>query len=266
MDFILYIARIQDDSGCVRGVYYKDVCEKANMCKQKFYEVIRALQEKKIITYIHTDNCDFDITIINNDFSYKGSLQEGYVNLSREIFHTKYFKELKVKEKWLLLEFLKLTHSNNTSHQIGLNNFYAKYSNALNVTKRVVRGYLHTMRRFFSIGRKNGKYFITYRAKVMSPRITDTYKKGYGRKAEVDYFYENEINRMCRHFRIKKIEEEKCHDAIGVIKRYKDRAKDQSKNILDVIEKCVCFMSKGKSKEFSPAYLNKLTKQELKSS
>ena len=263
MDFVLYVARIQDDAGHVRGVYYRDVCEKAGMCKQKFYEVIRSLQDKNIITYTHTNDCDFDITILNNDFSYRGSLNEGYVNLSREVFHTKYFKELKVKEKWLLLEFLKLSNNKNKSHQIGTDNFYNKYKHLLGVTKRVVRGYLHTMKRFFSIGCVNGKYYITYRAKVMDPRITDAYIHGSLGSAEVDYYYENEINRMCRHYHIKRIEEDARIDVIGVIKRYRERAKLQGKNILDVIEKGIYFIAKGKRERFSPAYLNKLTKQAL---
>ena len=33
VDFILYVARYQDDYGCIRGMYYRDVCENADMCK-----------------------------------------------------------------------------------------------------------------------------------------------------------------------------------------------------------------------------------------
>lgn len=67
VDFILYVARYQDDYGCIRGMYYRDVCENADMCKQTFYDTLRSLQAQGIITYSRV-NQDYDITILDNDF------------------------------------------------------------------------------------------------------------------------------------------------------------------------------------------------------
>ena len=118
IDFILYVARYQDDYGCIRGMYYRDACENADMCKQTFYDTLRSLQAQGIITYSRV-NQDYDITILDNDFSYPGAYHEGYINVSRQVFHTRRFHELKAKEKLLLLHFMKITHSASGSYQIG---------------------------------------------------------------------------------------------------------------------------------------------------
>ena len=72
VDFLLYVAHYQDDYGRIRGIYYRDVCQACDMCKQTFYDVLRSLQQKGVITYVRADR-DYNITILDNDFSYKGS-------------------------------------------------------------------------------------------------------------------------------------------------------------------------------------------------
>ena len=161
VDFLLYGAHYQDDYGRIRGIYYRDVCQACDMCKQTFYDVLRSLQQKGVITYVRADR-DYNITILDNDFSYKGSYEEGYINVSRSVFDTDKFNKLRAKEKIFVLHLMKVTHENAKSFQIRTENFYKKYTELLGVTKKVLRGYLHSMRRFFSVGKKDGKYFITF--------------------------------------------------------------------------------------------------------
>ena len=169
VDFLLYIAHYQDDYGRIRGIYYRDVCRACDMCKQTFYDVLRSLQQKSIITYVRADQ-DYNITILDNDFSYKGSYEEGYINVSRSVFDGERFNQLRAKEKILVLQLMKVTHENAKSFQIRTENFYRKYTELLGVTKKVLRGYLHSMRSFFSVGKKDGKYFITFLASVFKSK------------------------------------------------------------------------------------------------
>lgn len=124
MDFFLYIARYQDLAGNVPGVHNQDVCKHTGMCKQSFYTVLRSLQKKGIIEYRKCSEIDYDIHIVDNDFSYDGAFQEGYINLHRKVFHRERFKKLKANEKYLLFELLKRTHENRSSFRIGTQKFY----------------------------------------------------------------------------------------------------------------------------------------------
>lgn len=135
MDFLLYIARYQDLAGNVPGVHNKDVCKHTGMCKQSFYTVMRSLEEKKIIKSVKRSEIDYDILILDNDFSYTGAFQEGYVNLHRQIFHQKQFKTLKSNEKYLLMELLKRTHENSSSFQIRTKKLYEVFTKLLGVIR-----------------------------------------------------------------------------------------------------------------------------------
>ena len=44
---------------------------------------------------------------------------------------------------------------------MGTQKFYEVFTKLLHVTKRVIRCYLHSLRRFFSVGIKDGLYYIT---------------------------------------------------------------------------------------------------------
>ena len=58
IDFILYIARYQNDSGIVSSVYYKDVCSAIHISIQKFYDIIESLQAKDLIHAEKLNNAD----------------------------------------------------------------------------------------------------------------------------------------------------------------------------------------------------------------
>ena len=166
MDLFLEIVKMQDESGCARGVHNKDICKKTGMSKQSFYNALAELKDKGIITYEHgydehMNKFDYCVTVVDNDFSYEGALKEGYVSLQRSVFHKETFKQLKAKEKFLVLWFIHITNENTSPHSHGVKMFYEKYQKMLQVTKRVIRMDLHSIKKFFSIWIKDGIYHIT---------------------------------------------------------------------------------------------------------
>lgn len=217
MDFFLHIARYQDRSGFVVGVHNQAVCRATGMCKQSFYTSMRGLAEKGVITYDRNDN-DYDIMILGNNFAYENAWKEGYINLQRKVFHQKKFKALKANEKYMLMEFLKRTNeSSKTSFHIYTKNFYRNFIGFLGVTKRVIRAYLHSLRRFFSIGIKNGQYYITYRHSVFDPKEETIHID--------DQDYEHLVKVHCRRKRIEYTDQQ-LHDTAWLLKEYRDQYKD----------------------------------------
>lgn len=254
VDFILYVARYQDDYGCIRGIYYRDVCRNADMCKQTFYGTLRALKEKGIITYSHVEQ-DYDITILDNDFSYPGAYHEGYINVSRQVFHTSQFHDLKAKEKLLLLHFMKITHSSSGSYQIGTTKFYSKYMKLMGVTKRVIRGYLHSLKKFFAIGVKDGKYFISYLRRIFNDR---------GEISETNQYMGHLVGVSCRRAKIKQFVPEAVQDVVTIIKQYRQEAKENgSKNIFEIVDECIQTSVRDRAKELNSKYIHKLVRSVL---
>lgn len=250
VDFILYVARYQDDYGCIRGMYYRDVCKNADMCKQTFYDTLRSLQAQGIITYSRV-NQDYDITILDNDFSYPGAYHEGYINVSRQVFHTRRFHELKAKEKLLLLHFMKITHSASGSYQIGIGKLYTKYMQLLGVTKRVLRGYLHSLKKFFAIGIKDGKYFISYLRTVFNDRVE---------VSETDQYMRHLVRVSCRRAKIKDFVPAAVKDVVTIMKQYRKEAQESSigKSIFEIVDDCIC-----QAKELNSKYIHKLVRGAL---
>ena len=250
VDFILYVARYQDDYGCIRGMYYRDVCKNADMCKQTFYDTLRSLQAQGIITYSRV-NQDYDITILDNDFSYPGAYHEGYINVSRQVFHTRRFHELKAKEKLLLLHFMKITHSASGSYQIGTGKLYTKYMQLLGVTKRVLRGYLHSLKKFFAIGIKDGKYFISYLRTVFNDRVE---------VSETDQYMRHLVRVSCRRAKIKDFVPAAVKDVVTIMKQYRKEAQESSigKSIFEIVDDCIY-----QAKELNSKYIHKLVRGAL---
>lgn len=190
MDFFLYLVRRQDLRGSVAGVHNQAVCKATGMCKQSFYSTLYSLRNKGIITYAKNTEIDYDVVITNNDFSYPESFREGYVSIHRQVFHRKSFKKLKANEKYLFFELMKRTREETGSFRIGTKKLYDKFSQLLHVTKRVIRCYLHSLRRFFSIGIKDGLYYITYLHSVFAERE----EKGV-EEQEFEYYTEVQCRR-----------------------------------------------------------------------
>jgi hypothetical protein len=261
MDLFLYVAKYQRLNGFVAGVHNQDVCRATGMCKQSFYTAMRGLERKGIVKISRTSDIDYDLLILDNDFTgkeaFKAGRCKGYIDLSRSIFHKKQFKQLKAKEKWLLLYFLHCTHDNSSSYRIGTGNFYKKFCAMLGVTKRMVRSYLHSLRAFFSVGIVKGIYYITYKRSVFNQ------KQGEQEKQEHEFF----ASALLRRNKIRKYNQEALAETAKLIKQYRGIAHDSGYNIFDVLEKAVRESipdeSKPKDRKLSYKYVHKLVRETL---
>lgn len=261
MDLFLYVAKYQRLNGFVAGVHNQDVCRATGMCKQSFYTAMRGLERKGIVKISRTSDIDYDLLILDNDFTgkeaFKAGRCKGYIDLSRSIFHKKQFKQLKAKEKWLLLYFLHCTHDNSSSYRIGTGNFYKKFCAMLGVTKRMVRSYLHSLRAFFSVGIVKGIYYITYKRSVFNQ------KQGEQEKQEDEFF----ASALLRRNKIRKYNQEALAETAKLIKQYRGIAHDSGYNIFDVLEKAVRESIpdelKPKDRKLSYKYVHKLVRKTL---
>ncbi|WP_334104160.1 hypothetical protein [Muricomes intestini] len=251
-DFLLYIGRYQDRMGCVEGVYYRDVMRNTGMCKQSFYNALEGLETKKIISYCKNSEIDYDIRILDNEFPTQESFKEGYIKLNRKIFRATKFLKLKAKEKFLTIEFLKITHENASSYQKQKDDFFDKYCRMLGVTRRVIRGYLHHLRKLFSIGIKDGKYFITY--------LHTVFKDDNRRSQELQHF-DHLIKKECQR-RYIQYDQQTIQDTAKLIQQYRQEV-GGTKEMLLVLGTCIeSSVSQLKKQEryLKPDYIHKLVR------
>ena len=161
IDFILNIAEYQDEFGVVHSVYYKNICEKCNFSYQTFYNVLNSLYEKGLINYQknHLDDLkrkDFTITINNNDFS-DDDFSKGYLNVASLNFKSDKFKKLKAGEKLLFLYMQRFTQG----WHLLLDNFYDRFCNLFDVSRKTMQIYLHTLKKLklLGVGHKRNKNY-----------------------------------------------------------------------------------------------------------
>ncbi len=263
MDFLLFVARFQNLKGEITGVHHSMVTKGTGMCKQSFYAAMRGLEQKGIIEVTKRSEIDWDILILDNDFSHKGAFQkgnEGYINLHRKVFHTKRFQNLKAHEKYMLMYFLKCTHKNSGSYRIGTKTFYEKFKNELHVSCRVIRSYLHKMRYFFSIGIKRGLYYITYKSGIFE----QTAEKGV-EDTELEAF----VEAWCRRLKIKSPSPGQIHDTARLYKQYRPTMQAMGKNLLcfypilgqaiqDTVQEEI-----PKNRKLNPAFVHKKVREAL---
>jgi hypothetical protein len=224
IDFIIFISRYQNEFGIIKGVYYKEVCKELEVSYQTFYDIKNSLISKNIIKAVKGSYTDWDIQIIDNDCSDPESFEEGYINTNHDIFYNKDFFSLKVGEKLLAMEFIKIASAGvRGSYNIGVKKFYEKYMDMFKVTKRVMQNYLHSLKRFFSIGIKEKQYWITPLAKV--------YRSFGSKRTEVDNYNKHLGETICRRERVK-FTEQTLKDTVDLLKQYRNNLLDQAEEIL----------------------------------
>lgn len=259
-----YMIRRQDDSGCVFGVHNKAVCNVTNMSKQSFYNALKGLTKKEVITYVPGTNnmcgrsIDFNVTIINNDFSYEGAEKEGYVTLQRKLFRSKEYAKLKPHEKFLVFWFAHLTNENTQSYKRKAKEFLQQYSEMLGVTKRVVRTYMHSLKSFFAIGVKKGICYVTY--------LRGMFEKDY-RTTQRNNVQENYISALVRQLKIKKTNDKNIKDTAYLMTQYKEAAALNGRNIkmllTKIITKLAFSVSEPRNRELNAKYIHTILRKEL---
>lgn len=269
-----YMIRRQDKEGKVFGVHNKAVCQTTKMSKQSFYNALRGLAEKKVITYeagvpeytvnpvtqhkIFGRSIDYNVTIIDNDFSYEGAEREGYVSLQRKLFRSKEYASLKANEKFLLFWFAHLTNENTQSYKRKAKEFLGQYSAMLGVSKRVVRSYMHTLKNFFAIGVKKGICYITY--------LHEKFEKDYSSNQR-NNVQENYIQGLVRHMKIKKASTRDIKDTAYLMSQYDKLAEVHGRDIKLLITKIICpcarKVKEPKNRVLNAKYIHKIVRSEL---
>lgn len=259
-DLLLYIVKAEDQAtGKVEGVFYRDVIKHTGMCKQSFYNALRGLQEKNVISCEQNSEVDYDVSIPDNAFPNKESLHNGYVNLNRKAFHSKAFQMLKPHEKYLLFYFLKSTHEGRGSKEIGFQRFYEKFTKLLKISKKVLRSYLHTLKQFFSIGLKGENYYITYlhsEFKHLSPGDAAW-------KSERSWYLEGLVKKECHRQHIS-YDEQSLEDVAYLPVQYQNF--EEKKSLLEKIRSCIQQSIAGvkySERILENRYIHKLLKKAL---
>lgn len=260
MDLFFFIVKREDQyTGCAEGIHYREAMEETGMCKQSFYNALKGLVEKGVITVTRASDIDYDICIIDNAIPDDKARKQGYVKLKRKAFQRKEFWALKAHEKYLLLEFLKGTHENGHSIKIGVKKFYEKWKKILNVGTRVLRGYLHNLRKFFSIGIKDGNYYITYLHSVFEDDISG--------KSEERQHFEHMIRKECRRNHAL-AEEGQISDTADLVFQYRKYLEQRTRTseMLKILMPCIGKSVEGiqrKKRKLNAKYVHKLVRKTM---
>ena len=217
MKLFIYLVQSENQStGLVEGVYYRDVMKYTGICKQSFYNALKGLEEKKIVTVQKNSDVDYDVLILDNACPTEQERSEGYINLNRKVF-----------------EFLKRTHESRGSMRIKVKHFYEEFMKMLGVKERVLRSYLHNLKKFFSIGIKDGNYFITYLHSVFKKyNVSEP-----GWKAERSWHLEQLVKKECHRLHIS-YSVEALADTAYLAVQYKEYV-EKPKDILKALMLCI---------------------------
>ena len=279
IDFFIVISRYQDDHNCSRMVSYRDICEEAHIANPTFYTCMRELEEKGYIKYKQNkEHGDWDIQILNNDFSTQESFKDGYLDTNHEIFFDENFFKMTAIEKLLTIKVMRTCQASKDLkgiYRISLKEFYGQYPERFKayaknekLTKRVLQDCLKTLRKFFYIWIKGGMYYF-------NPRKDKVYQKeSLNRRTEERNFREFIGKSICRRLKLRYEEtDQEFKDTTDLIKQYKKICKQKNLNIVDLlfsgIKQSIDKANEDRKKtdpwkrELQPKLINKLIHSEI---
>lgn len=231
LNILLYMARYQDDRGNVRGIYFKDVCTNLHICNQTFYNGLEALQEKNIISYRKASYWDYDVTILDNDFSHEQALKNGYVSLAHSCFDISGLQQMGRIEKVMLLHLMKMTYSVKGCYHIQKELFYGKYAGIVGVSQKALKQAMHKVRQYFDISLRGKEYIIRPKQKVR--------QKSNHKRSEAEQLREHLLNTILRRHKIKSVSMEKRKDMLTLFRQYEERIRCKGKDVYTVISNAV---------------------------
>lgn len=162
MNILLLLVRYQDENGLVIGAHYKDFMNELNFkSRQTFYNVLRSLKEKNFIEYTQSVKGDYDVVVLDNE-GYTKQEDHDYINLNRRIFQNKNFYKMKGHEKYLMMKLMRLTAKNRGKYLREAKAFYQECITELQVTRRVINQYLHTLKQYFSVIKRKGVLVFSF--------------------------------------------------------------------------------------------------------
>lgn len=194
VDFILYVAVSQDDAGTVGSVYYKDVCGKLGISIQKFYDVIKALCRKGLISWEKLHRADIRVRLLDNDFS-KGDYGTGYLKVGGNDFSDGRFRRMKAGSKLLYLYMQRFV---NGKHML-VRNFYDEFCRLFSAGKKSLQEYLRELKEggFLFVSKKRNKA-MHYEMVMKNSGILE--KKEHVTRTERDCWLENVKELVRRNF------------------------------------------------------------------
>lgn len=257
ISFLLYVTRYQDQKGHVTGVHYKDVCDHIFISTQTFYTVLYSLKEKGFIDYEKNHYTDYDITILDNDFT-KPNERKGYIVLTDRLFELPEFHALKAGEKLLALYIYRYNSANDRPYQIGCDKFIKKWQSKLKVTVRVLKGYLHKLKSLsliFSAVRRD-QY-------VMGPMKRTLVKNES--IADRKYCHRGIVGSVCRRNRVKNYGEKEMKDTCELLDQYTNLAKNAGKDVVICLGQAMnrittYYKEHERERILEPAFVNSVLK------
>ena len=266
MNIFLQCVRYQDEEGQVVGAYYKYFMDLLGFkSKQTFYNVLRSLSEKKLLSYTQNVKGDYDIHVENQ--AYLHQEKPDYIDLNKVIFQSKEFFRLKAHEKYMLLDLMRSTALNKGIRVIRVEEFYQKYCKALQVSKRIIQIYLHTLRKYFSVHIKDGKYYI----KFLGGKLFEKPKRAIKGKRST-YISNNTAVDQQREYigtvllRRKQLARKRQEDALELGKlmyQYRSIIREMGRDVLSVFS-TVLHDHAEESTLFDIKYFHKMLRQALK--
>ena len=266
MNIFLQCVRYQDEKGQVIGAYYKYFMDLLGFkSKQTFYNVLRSLSEKKLLSYTQNVRGDYDIHVENQ--AYVHQEKPDYIDLNKVIFQSKEFFQLKAHEKYILLDLMRSTALNNGIRVIRVEEFYHRYCKALRVSKRVIQVYLHTLRKYFSVRIKDGKYYIKFLGGKLfeKPKRAVTGKRNtyISNNTAVDQQREYIGTVLLRRQQLARKRQEDALELGKLMYQYRDTINELGKDVLSVFN-TVLHNHAEESILFDIKYFHKMLRQALK--
>lgn len=265
MNIFLQCVRYQDEQGRIIGAYYRYFMQLLGFkSKQTFYNVLHSLSEKKLLTYTQDAKGDYDICLENQ--SYTQQEKPDYIDLNKVIFQSEEFLKMKAHEKYMLLDLMRSTALNRGLRVIKVEEFYGKYCKVLQVSRRMIQIYLHTLRKYFAVGIKEGKYYI----KFLGGKLFEKPKKEVKGK-RTTYISDNTAadqqreyvgNVLLRRQQLAKKRKEDALDLGKMIHQYSSIIKEKGKDAIAVFS-AVLHSHAEESVLFDVKYFHKMLRQAL---
>lgn len=290
LKLLLYAADRMDQDGTAVGIYQPEVCAVTGMSKSTFHAVRVSLEQKGIIRAEKHHFSDWDITILRNQNTIPDRLEKGlpidlkkapwlaYVSSGHPVLQSPEFGALKSGEKLLAIYLIGKSSNKNGCYRKNIQNFYREFTELLGVQARAVRGYLHRLKCFFTVGNHQGNYYIelkkAYKADASETSAWYTFPgnpKAEMGEHEPEWVYRKkaEVETVCRRCRMYATKTD-IRDVVGLYHTFKNAIRESGlERRMDTypLYRYLIRKSKKQAREripvLSPPYINKLLQELL---
>lgn len=246
LSLLLYCVQRQDNDGLVLGVHYKDYCNDADLCEQSFYNALKGLKDKHIISYTHNSQLkDYDIHIEDHSFptnfkKYKDKTGQ-FIKMDASIFSSDSFAVLSANEKLIALDiYRQLVASPLHIKKFTLNGFIKTYSEMFSLSKRTILLYKTHLANVFRFKLKGGSLIVSFingieNASAKTCSNVAMYKRLYTAKV------------LFRRARIKEAHKELLDGVAEMLLQYKGKILSLEDALLNSIHSALQYCKKNSS-------------------